>query len=584
MKCFIVVLLCMFILGNSTQLFSQNNSEYTKAHEYLNKKGEVYFRFNVASRSQISQLTNIISIDNVCGLEVYAYANKEGFQEFSENNLYYEVLPHPGDMLENPLMYDGKSGESFEFDKYPTYEKYEEIMDQFASDYPDLCVIEQFGTSVDKRKLLVAKVTDNVNEEEKEPKFFYQSTIHGDETASYIFMLNLIDYLLSGYGRDPRVTNLVENIEIWINPLANPDGTYQNNNSSVQGASRFNANGQDLNRDFPNVNLYGHKIYCDNNKLRVRAQPETNATLVLGDENIFTMSGDFHAGVELVCYIWGMSSTRHADEDWWEYVGEEWKDLAQKNGPSGYFDDQGGCVNAYDWYSVQGERMNHAAHKQQCRSLTIEVSTQKTLSESSLLNYWGYQKESTLAYLEQVLYGIQGTVTDTNTGEPLEAKVFVEDHDKDNSHVYSHLPHGDYYRPIIKGTYDLTFTCDGYIEKTITDVVVENKKATIRDVELWDGTTGIEASQKNSNIPISIIPYNRGVKISYTNIGGSVKVGVFNINGKLVGVLPVQTAPGAHSALWDGKDNNGQSISNGCYIVKLVTDRQTFTKSFIYSR
>jgi len=49
----------------------------------------------------------------------------------------------------------------------------------------------------------------------------YTSSMHGDELTGYVLMLRLIDSLLSTYGTNPRVTNLVNNFEIWINPLAN---------------------------------------------------------------------------------------------------------------------------------------------------------------------------------------------------------------------------------------------------------------------------------------------------------------------------------------------------------------------------
>ena len=46
-------------------------------------------------------------------------------------------------------------------------------------------------------------------------------------------MLHLIDYLLTNYGTDTRVTNMINNMVIWINPLANPDGTYHGGNNTV---------------------------------------------------------------------------------------------------------------------------------------------------------------------------------------------------------------------------------------------------------------------------------------------------------------------------------------------------------------
>lgn len=571
-------LIGLFVLGNISLLFSNNIAEYNKAMQYLDERGEVCFNFYIDSPSELQELANIISIDKITNNEVFAYANEAEFNEFLKYEYYYEVKTPPGLLTEvEGSDYSDylEKGLPTEWDRYPTHSAYIGIMEKFQTDYPDLCEVEQFGTSVNGKKLMVAKISDNVAQEEKEPKFFYQATIHGDETASFIFMLNLIEHLCKDYNTDERVKKLVDNIEIWINPLANPDGSY-GTGDQITNPRRYNANNQDLNRDFPYVNL---KRDDGNRTPRDRAQPETNATIDLGDENTFTMSADLHAGVELVCYVWGMAGTNHADKTWWQYVGNEWADLAQDNSPAGYFTDQGGCLNCYQWYQVQGERMNHAGHKQHCRDLTVEVSSQKFLSESNLTTYWGYQKESIITYLEQVLYGVHGTVTDSTTGDPLgDVKVLVENHDRDNSQIYTDA-FGGFYRPIQEGSHGLTFSLQGYESKTVENVSVTNKQTTILDVKLWDGTTVVDNSEVQVKPAVSIMPFGKGIKIHCKNVGKITQAGIYNLDGSLVQLVPVQK-----NVIWDGKNSKGYTISNGCYIVKLVTDKKVLTKSFVLSR
>ncbi len=94
------------------------------------------------------------------------------------------------------------------------------------------------------------KISDNPEADETEPETFYTSTMHGDETGGFILMLRLADLLLKNYNGDSRIKELVDNLEIWINPLANPDGTYTNGNV-ISNPTRFNSNGIDLNRNFP---------------------------------------------------------------------------------------------------------------------------------------------------------------------------------------------------------------------------------------------------------------------------------------------------------------------------------------------
>merc|ERR1719295_94375 len=76
--------------------------------------------------------------------------------------------------------------------------------------------------------------------------------MHGNEAVGRELMIGLAKYLLMNYGKDPRVTSLVDNTDIWLMPSMNPDGyehSYEGDCSGVTG--RRNANNVDLNRNFP---------------------------------------------------------------------------------------------------------------------------------------------------------------------------------------------------------------------------------------------------------------------------------------------------------------------------------------------
>ena len=48
--------------------------------------------------------------------------------------------------------------------------------------------------------------------------------MHGDETVGRQLLIYLAEYLLQQYGRNSRVTRLVDNTEIYLMPTMNPDG------------------------------------------------------------------------------------------------------------------------------------------------------------------------------------------------------------------------------------------------------------------------------------------------------------------------------------------------------------------------
>ena len=147
----------------------------------------------------------------------------------------------------------------------------------------------------------------------------YTSTMHGDETVGYILMLHLIDSLLNGYGSVQRITNLLNNYQIYINPLANPDGTYAGGNNTVYGATRNNANGVNLNRNFPDPEAGPHPDGYP-------WQKETMAFMHYDSIHHFVMSANYHAGDELVNYPWDTWAKLHADDAWFQFVSHEYAD------------------------------------------------------------------------------------------------------------------------------------------------------------------------------------------------------------------------------------------------------------------
>ena len=337
--------------------------------QYFKNNHEVYFKFFISDRTELNTLTRIISIDNFEGSTVYAYANETEFREFEKLNYTYTVLSHPGKLIQ-PEMSSDIEGIT-DWDVYPTYDAYLAMMYQFQSTYLNLCRIVDAGNTVQGRKILFAVISDNVTQRETEPQFMYTSSMHGDEITGYVLMLRLIDSLLTVYGTDSRITELVNNVEIWINPLANPDGTYRSGNSTVYGATRGNYNNYDLNRNFPDP-IYG--VYPDQ-------QIETGRFRAIAEANNFALVANFHGGTEVVNYPWDTWTNEypdykhHPDEAWYQYISHLYADTCQANAPSTYmngYDD--GITNGGDWYVINGGRQDYTNYFSWGIESTIEIS------------------------------------------------------------------------------------------------------------------------------------------------------------------------------------------------------------------
>ncbi|OQX76992.1 MAG: hypothetical protein B6D61_07900 [Bacteroidetes bacterium 4484_249] len=480
MKLVKLLSLIIFFSASAT-LSAQKTTGSHDAGKYFQGSGEVYFKF-LTEGAEPNQLSKIISIDKIEGDVIYAYANLSGFTAFLKHGLAFEILPKPGELIKNPRMLNNVNvREIDEWDFYPTYDAYVDMMYQFAEDYPGLCEVVSIGNSVEGRELLMARISDNVGEVEEEPQFLYTGTMHGDETAGYVLLLRLIDYLLVNYNSDAEVTDLVNNLDIWINPLANPDGTFAGGNNTVNGATRFNANNVDLNRNYPDPEDGPHP---DGNPWQV----ETVHFMDFAEANNFTMSANTHGGTEVLNYPWDTWPQLAADDDWWIFVCREYVDTVHLYSPSNYMNEyNNGITNGYAWYSIDGGRQDYMNYFHQCREVTMELSDVKLLSAGQLPSHWDWNYRSLLNYMKQATYGVNGVVTDLETGQPLRAMAYIEGHDIENSYVYSREETGFYQRLLDAGTYDITFSAPGHYPVTIENVSVSDYTTTTVDVQLDAG-------------------------------------------------------------------------------------------------
>jgi len=437
-----------------------------------------HFKFQINEKSQLDSITKFISIDDYKSGWVEAYANEKEWNKFISWGIPYELIVTSHAL--KVINMASTVADMAAWDKYPTYEVYAQMMEDFAADYPTICKLEVLGTLASGRKIYAVKISDNVNaDDEAEPELFYTGTMHGDETTGYILLLRLIDYILNNYNSasHPEITNLVNNSEIWINPASNPDGTYKGGNSTVSGSQRYNGANIDLNRNFPVPKGSEHpdgEGWAE----------ETVIMMDFAEDHHFALSANFHGGAEVLNYPWDTWSALAVDDDWWQYVSREYVTLAQENSPAGYLTDlNNGITNGYAWYQTYGSRQDYMNYFHNCREITMEVSATKLLSSDQLDDHWDYNKDALLAYLYQGIYGVKGIVTD-GSGNPLEAKITVVGHDDDNenSWVFSDVRAGDYIRYLKSGTYSLMFSADNFVDKIVDNVVVVDGEATVLNV------------------------------------------------------------------------------------------------------
>ena len=441
----------------------------------MQDRGEYYFSLSVRQPAEIQAINQLCSVDKTDGQTVICYANRQQYATLLKQG-YQPTLMTPPSLLEEVAMWDGSNRDEYDWDSYPTYSAYENLMFAFQTNHPDKCEIITLGTLPSGRKIMIAHLHNGPTA--GKPKFLYTSTIHGDETTGWILMLRFIDYLLENPNL-AEVQEVMNNIDLYIGPNTNPDGTYHGGNNNVNGATRYNANGVDMNRNYPDPHSSQHpdgEPYAQ----------ETQWFMQFAQDIPFVMGANYHGGAEVMNYPWDNTYTLHADDAWYQLISHQYANLCHEVSSSYMTDYNNGITNGAQWYMIGGGRQDYMNGYAQCRELTIECSNTKLPNGSQLPNFWNINKNSIFAFVNQCRFGIHGTVTDAANGQPLEATITITGHDDDYSTVMSHLPAGDYHRPIKGGTYTLTYIASGYHPHQETVTVADGETVTV-NVQLEAG-------------------------------------------------------------------------------------------------
>lgn len=397
----------------------------------------------------------------------------------------------------------------YKLDHYPKYSEYTTLMKQFASNYPDLCQLITIGYSTEGRELLVLKISDNVSINEAEPEFLYTSSMHGDELTGYPLMLKLIEELLTKYNKDKEITSIVNSTQIFINPLANPDGAYGTINSRhadvILNPIRENANDIDLNRNYPD-DIKGLHPYSKT------FEKETKAFMKFEAKHNFVLSANFHSGEEVTNYPWDNkpSSNPHPDQHYFEHVCKNYATQAQKNSPKDYFEfdpdahqnESKGVTHGASWYLVYGSRQDYMNYYRHTKEITIELSKEKFPKAAKLKNFWTYHRQALLNFIKEANNGLQGHITD-HFGNPIEAKVSIKNHDNYNSWVTSNKDLGDYYRLLSQGMYEVTYNAAGYQSQT-KYVLIKHGEKTIQNIVLDHENNAFTSINSNNDLALNL--------------------------------------------------------------------------------
>jgi hypothetical protein len=337
-------------------------------------------------------------------------------------------------------------------------------MNDRAASFPNICKVVDltatYGTpaTAQGRHMFAVKISDNVNADEDEPASLIVACHHAREVGTPVVALDTIDRLLNGYGVDPVITALVNDTEIWVAPVWNPDGynhvfTVDNLWRKNRRANSGGSFGVDLNRNYP----FGWTASCSGTTSQssetykgpsAGSEPETQTMTAWSTDRNFAKVLDYHSyGRET---LYGYLCLTHPLTT---FLGQE---AAAVSSASGY----GGVIRDP---SAEGEEQeSQLAHRGALGFLTeigtaFQPSYASSLSEATMV--WG----GTRALLTRAI-PVSGHVTSAATGLPVVATITYSSVNFVNGETNkSQARFGRYHVFLPAGSYTITYTAAGFV-------------------------------------------------------------------------------------------------------------------------
>jgi len=257
---------------------------------------------------------------------------------------------------------------------YHTYQEMTDLLHDLADNHSDIMSLTSIGTTYEERDLWMVKLSDNVEEDESEPEVLLMGAHHGNEKPSFEVLIYFIQHMVINYTKentdddgdgsvnedpidgedndedgltdeDPsedRVREVINNTEIFIIPMFNPDGveagTRKNcapNHGPFGFKGEITSYGVDLNRNygyrwfflfiFPELYL-GSTHYNDNSNVyhgeRPFSEAETRAIRQFVNSHQIEICLTYHTYGELILYPWGYTKLPALHKQKFVSIGE----------------------------------------------------------------------------------------------------------------------------------------------------------------------------------------------------------------------------------------------------------------------
>jgi hypothetical protein len=170
------------------------------------------------------------------------------------------------------------------------------------------------GNTHEGRDIWAVRISDNPSEDEEEPGAVFLGCHHAREWISVEVPLYIAQYLANNYETDAEVKHLVDNCQIWVVPVVNPDGYEYSRKSDRMWRKNRRDNGDgtfgvDLNRNYSykwgTVDAPANTSSILYRGPSAFSEPETQAVRDLVSAYDFRILMTYHSFWQTIGYPWG---------------------------------------------------------------------------------------------------------------------------------------------------------------------------------------------------------------------------------------------------------------------------------------
>ncbi|GBF96907.1 carboxypeptidase D [Raphidocelis subcapitata] len=352
------------------------------------------------------------------------------------------------------------------------------------------------GESTNGANIWALEISDRPGEPEAEPNFKYLANMHGDEPSGRMLLPMLAEWLCANNGKDPRATRLVRDAHLFLVPTMNPDG--------FAARRRNNANGVDLNRNFPDPILLAGEPADVLRRPQDDAEPETRAVMALGLERRYAASANLHEGAVVANYPFDGYPDRSSDvrgernptpdDATFVWLAKLYAAHHKTMAKSEEFPD--GIVNGAQWYPVYSGMQDWNYVAAGTMAITLEVSDNKWRPAQDLPTLWEENREALVELpLAAMFGGVRGNVTAAGSGAPVGATLLVKISATPAAAAaagasalpvpfYSEPRFGFFSRPLAPGRHTLVVRALGYEEAEVVVDVPSDGSGVVKGIEL----------------------------------------------------------------------------------------------------